>query len=196
MTSRALHRLAAIAAISLAVPAVAGAHARVSPAVSLKGKLQYYTLAVPTEKEGVTTAKVQITFPSGFGVDSFAPPPPGWTFATKQSGSGEAAVVTQATWTGGKTPTNEDSVFGFLAQPASSGTYKFNVEQTYSDGSIVEWTDPESGQDPAPTIQAVSSMSGGGTSVLTIVALVVGVLGLLAGGTALTGRSGGGRELA
>ena len=166
-----------------------------SPAVSLKGKLQYYTLAVPTEKEGVTTAKVRITFPSGFGVDSFAPPPPGWRFSTKQSGSGDAAVVTQATWTGGKTPTNQDSVFGFLAQPASSGTYKFVVEQTYSDGSIVDWTDPESGQDPAPTIQAVDSMSGGGTSVLTIVALVLGVLGLLAGGTALAGR-GGGRELA
>jgi uncharacterized protein YcnI len=198
MTSRAPRRVAAIVAISLAVPAAALAHARVSPAVSLSKQLQYYTLAVPTEKEGVTTTKIQITFPSGFGVDSFAPPPAGWSFSSKQSGSGEDAVVTQATWTGGRTPTDEDSVFGFLAQPASSGTYRFNVEQTYSDGSIVDWNGPESAESPAPTIQAVDSMSGGGTSALTIVALVIGVLGLVAGGLALAGGrgGGGGRELA
>jgi uncharacterized protein YcnI len=194
MTARALRRVAAVLALSAVLPAVAGAHARVSPAVSLSGKLQYYTLAVPTEKQGLTTTKVQVTFPSGFGVDSFAPPPPGWSFASRQSGSGDAAVVTQATWSGGRTPTDEDSVFGFLAQPASTGTYRFTVQQTYSDGSIVNWTDPESGPDPAPTIDAVGSMSGGGTSVLSIIALIVGVLGLLAGGAALAGR--GGRDLA
>jgi len=51
----------------LAVPAAALAHARVSPAVSLSGELQLYSLAVPTEKEGATTAKVVLTVPKGFG---------------------------------------------------------------------------------------------------------------------------------
>jgi len=41
----------------------------------------------------------------------------------------------------------------------------------------------------------VSSLGGGGVSLLTIIALVVGVLGLLAGGFALIGGSRG-RELA
>ena len=36
----------------LVVPAVASAHAEISPKVSLSGKLQLYSLAVPTEKAG------------------------------------------------------------------------------------------------------------------------------------------------
>jgi hypothetical protein len=101
-------------------------------------------------------------------------------------------------WTGGHVPTGEDSLFQFLAQPASSATYTFTVEQTYSDGSIVDWSGSESSASPAPTIEAKSSLGGGGVSTLTIVALIVGVLGLLAGGLALAtgGRGEGGRPLA
>ncbi len=188
--------------ITLAAPAAALAHARVSPAVSLSGELQLYSLAVPTEKQGVTTTKVVLTVPKGFGIDSFVPPPAGWTQRVRSSGSGEDAVVQQVTWSGGSTPTGQDSMFQFLAQPASSGTYTFHVVQTYSDGSIVNWDGPESSESPAPTIQATSSVGGGGggTSVLTIVALIVGVLGLVAGGYALLGGGhgggGGGRALA
>jgi uncharacterized protein YcnI len=163
------------------------AHARISPAVSLTNKLQLYSLAVPTEKSGLATTKVVMTVPSGFGIDSFVPPPPGWRMTTRSTGTGDAAVVQRVTWTGGHTPTGEDSLFQFLAQPAASRTYTFQVQQTYSDGSIVNWTGPESAAAPAPDIQAVSSMSGGGTPVLTIVALVIGVLGLAAAGFALLG---------
>jgi Domain of unkown function (DUF1775) len=105
------------------------------------------------------------------------------------SGSGNNATITQVSWTGGSTPTGEDSLFQFLAQPASARTYTFHVQQTYSDGSIVNWAGPESSDAPAPTIDAASSLGGGGVSILTIVALVIGVLGLLAGGFALMGGS-------
>jgi uncharacterized protein YcnI len=179
-----------VASAGLLVPAVAGAHARISPPVSVSGKLQLYSLAVPTEKSGLTTSKIVMTVPAGFGIDSFAPPPPGWQMQLKQSGSGNNAVITQVTWTGGKTPTGEDSLFQFLAQPASSKPYTFQVEQTYSDGSIVNWAGPESSDSPAPTIDVKSSLAGGGTSVLTIIALIVGVLGLLAGGFAIISRGG------
>ena len=182
-------------AAALMLPALASAHAEVSPKVSLSGKLQLYSLAVPTEKEGLTTTKIVMTVPSGFGIDSFAPPPPGWTQQLQQTGSGDSAVITKVTWTGGKTPTGEDSLFQFLAQPASAKTYTFQVQQTYSDGSIVNWAGPESSDAPAPTIEASSSVGGGGSSTLSIIALVVGVLGLLAGGFALLGGSRG-RSLA
>jgi uncharacterized protein YcnI len=181
----------------LVVPAVASAHARVSPAVSLSGKLQLYSLAVPTEKSGLTTSKIVMTVPTGFGIDSFAPPPAGWTQSVAQSGSGNNAVIQKVTWSGGHTPTGEDSLFQFLAQPASSQSYTFRVQQTYSDGSIVDWAGPETSAAPAPTIDAVSSLGGGGVSVLTIIALIVGVLGLAAGGFALASTgSRGGRPLA
>ena len=183
--------------IALGIPAVALAHARVSPAVSLSGELQLYSLAVPTEKENATTTKVVLTVPDGFGIDSFVPPPAGWSQSVKSTGSGEEAVVQQVTWTGGRTPTGQDSMFQFLAQPSKAGTYTFHVQQTYSDGSIVNWTGPESSESPAPTIEAASSLGGsggGGTSTLTVVALIIGVLGLAVGGFALVSGRGGGGE--
>jgi periplasmic copper chaperone A len=180
----------AVAAAWLAIPALAAAHARVSPAVSLSGELALYSRAVPTEKSGVTTTRIVFTVPSGFGIDSFAPPPPGWHQQLQQTGSGENAVITRVTWSGGHTPTGEDSVFQFLAQPANNGTYTFGVQQTYSDGSIVNWNGPDSAEAPAPTIEAVSSLGGGGSSLLSIIALVLGALGLLAGGFALVSRQG------
>jgi uncharacterized protein YcnI len=195
---RARAAVAAVTAFALALtlPGLASAHARVSPAVSLSGQLQLYSLAVPTEKSNLTTSSIVLTVPKGFGIDSFVPPPAGWHQQVQQSGSGDGAVVTKVTWTGGTTPTGEDSLFQFLAQPASPGSYTFQVQQTYSDGSIVDWAGSESSAAPAPTIDAKSSLGGGGVSILTIIALLVGILGLLAGGFALASRGGGGRPLA
>jgi uncharacterized protein YcnI len=187
--------LVAVAAVVLAVPAAASAHAEISPPVSLKGKLQLYSLAVPTEKENVVTTKIVLTVPSGFSIDSFAPSP-GWHRTLGQSGSGENAVIQTVTWTGGRVPTGEDSLFQFLAQPASSQTYTFTVQQTYSDGSIVNWAGAESSDAPAPTIEARSSLGDGGSSVLSIVAVILGALGLLAGAFALVSRGAGDRALA
>jgi len=179
--------VAGVLAVVAVVPAAASAHARVSPAVSLSGKLQLYSLAVPTEKSGLTTTKLVMTVPSGFGIDSFVAPRAPWRVQLAQSGTGENAVVTKVTLIGGSTPTGQDTLFQFLAQPASAKTYTFQVQQTYSDGSIVNWAGPESSDAPAPTIEAANSLGGGGVSAVTIVALVVGVLGLLAGGFALVG---------
>jgi uncharacterized protein YcnI len=197
VTAHTLRRLAAIAPAVMLVaalaPAGASAHAELSPAVSLRGRLQLYSLAVPTEKENATTTKIVLSVPTGFAIDSFAPSP-GWHRVLQQTGSGDSAVIQKVTWTGGHVPTEEDAVFQFLAQPAASRTYTFTVQQTYSDGSIVNWSGPESSDSPAPTIEAKNSLGGGsgGTSVLTIIALILGALGLLAGAFALTTRARGG----
>lgn len=193
------HALAAVTAIVVSgvLPAIASAHAIVGPSVSLSGKLQLYSLAVPTEKEGLTTSKIVLTVPSGFGIDSFVPPPVGWTRSVTQTGSGASAVITQVTWSGGKTPTGEDSLFQFLAEPSTAKTYTFNVQQTYSDGSIVSWSGPESSDAPAPTIDVTSSVGGGGgSSVLSIVALILSLLALALGAFALLGGGTRKRTLA
>jgi len=189
--------LAALLIAGVLAPS-AGAHARVSPAVSLAGELQLYSLAVPTEKDGVTTNKIVLTVPSSFSIDSFVPDP-GWHRVLVQQGSGDNAVVQKVTWTGGHVPTEEDSLFQFLGEATKPGAVTFGVQQTYSDGSIVNWTGSESSASPAPTIQAVSSLSGGGgggVSVVEIVAIVVAALALLASAFALVGRGDGGRPLA
>lgn len=195
--TRCLAVVPAAFVLALIIPVGASAHARVSPAVSVSGKLQLYSLAVPTEKSNLTTTKIVMTVPTGFGIDSFAPPPTGWTRSVAQSGSGDNAVIQKVTWTGGHTPTGEDSLFQFLAQPSSARTYTFVVQQTYSDGSIVNWAGSESSAAPAPAIDVQNSLGVGGVSVLTIIALIVGLLGLAAGGFALVGGgSRGGRPLA
>ena len=182
------------AAAALAAASSASAHARISPSVALAKSLELYSLAVPTEKEGAATTKIVLTVPAGFAIDSFVPTP-GWKRELKQTGSGDSAVVQSVTWTGGHVPTEEDALFQFLAQAQSSKTYTFSVEQTYSDGSIVNWSGPESSDDPSPTVEAKSSLGGGGgTSTLAIIAIVVAAVGVVLGGISLVSRSG--RELA
>ncbi len=181
--------LASMVAAVLVVASSASAHARVSPPAALAKVGQLFSLAVPTEKAGATTTKVVLTLPSGFSIDSFVPTS-GWKRVVRQSGSGDSAVIQKVTWTGGAVPTGEDATFEFLAEPQSSKTYTFGVEQTYSDGSIVDWSGPESSDAPAATIQAKSSLGGGGSSTLAIVALVVGAVGILLGGFALVSKSG------
>jgi uncharacterized protein YcnI len=180
---------AAVAAAGLTVVSSAWAHAEISPPVTKSKTLQLFTLAVPTEKEGLTTTKIELTLPSGFGIDSFVSET-GWKRQLQQTGSGENAVIQKVTWTGGKVPTGEDSVFQFLASPDSSKTYTFAVRQTYSDGSVVDWSGPESSDTPAPRIEAKSSLGGGGSSTLSIIALVVAGLSVVLAAVALATRGG------
>jgi len=180
---------AAVAAVGLTVVSSAWAHAEISPPVTTSKTLQLFTLAVPTEKEGLTTTKIEMTPPSGFGIDSFVPTT-GWKRQLQQTGSGENAVIQKVTWTGGNVPTEEDSVFQFLASPDSNKTYTFAVRQTYSDGSVVDWSGPESSDTPAPRIEAKSSLGGGGSSTLAIIALVVAGIAVLLAGFGLATRGG------
>ena len=73
-------------------------------------------------------------------------------------------MIQKVTWTGGSTPDREDSFFQFLGQPARrAAPTPSRSQQTYSDGSIVDWSGAESSDAPAPTIEAKSSLGGGGS---------------------------------
>ena len=184
--------LATVAAVSLVLAQSAFAHAILSPPVAKSKVLQQFTLSVPTEEEGATTTKIELTVPDGFAIDSFEAAP-GWKRTVQATGSGEEAVVQKVTWSGGKVPTGEDSVFHFNASLGSNKTYVADVRQTYSSGKIVDWNGAESSDTPAPRIEAVSSLSGGGTTLLSLIALVVGSVGVALGIVALATR---GRSLA
>jgi hypothetical protein len=112
----------------------------------------------------------------------------------QQLGSGEGAVIQKVTWAGGSVPTGEDATFSFLALPASAKTYTFAVKQTYTDGAVVEWNGSESSDAPAPTVKAVTSLGGGGTSTLDLVALALAAIALIVAVVGLVAR--GGRTLA
>jgi uncharacterized protein YcnI len=183
---------AAAAAGALAVAASASAHAHVSPPVVQAGTSNQFTLVVPTEKEGATTTKVELTVPKGFAAGSFEVPPAPWKLQVRKTGTGDEAIVQKMTWSGGATPTDYAAVFRFQGSSKDSKTFAFPVRQTYSDGSVVDWSGPESSDEPAPLVQVKSSLGGGGTSWLSIVAIVLGALGLAVGAAALLTRAGGG----
>ena len=76
------------------------------------------------------------------------------------------------------------------------GSYTFQVEQSYSDGSVVDWAGAPDADEPAPVVQMEESYGGGGSSnsTLAIVALVAAAIALVLGGLALA--RAGGRQLA
>jgi uncharacterized protein YcnI len=184
---RAVAAVAAAFLTPLIAAAPAWAHAAISPPVAVTGVLQQFTLDVPTEKAGATTTTIELTVPNGIGIDSFEAAP-GWTRKVSATGSGDAAIVNTVTWSGGSVPTGEDAVFHFQAAiTGGAKTYTFTARQTYSDGSVVDWNGSESSDSPSPTIVAVSSLGGGSSSTLAIVALVVAAIGLLVAFVALLG---------
>jgi uncharacterized protein YcnI len=191
------HRIALCAPAALAAlvaAASASAHARVSPPVALSQSGQVFTLAVPTEKANATTSSVELKPPAGFSIDSFLPSP-GWKRVVQQTGSGNSAVITKVTWSGGSTPTGEDAAFSFLASFDKAQAYTFAVRQTYSNGSVVDWSGPESSDTPAPVVKAVGSLGGGGTSTLAIIGVALGAVALIVAVAGLVAR-GGGRPVA
>jgi periplasmic copper chaperone A len=96
----------------------------------------------------------------------------------------------------------QDFNLSVLVPGKAGDTLTFKALQTYSDGHIVRWIGPESSDNPAPTIKVTAASGGAATPMssstpaatvaaasngngasngLAIVALIVGVLGLLAG---------------
>jgi uncharacterized protein YcnI len=167
------------------------AHANLSPPTVLAQTSQVFTLAVPTEKEGVTTTQIELTPPAGFTIDSFVAAP-GWKRVTDQSGSGEDVAIRKVTWSGGSVPTGEAASLQFFGDVGTAQDYAFKVRQTYSDGSVVDWSGAAGSDTPAPIIEA---NGGGGNSTLSIISFVLATLALVGAAIALLLHAGG-RELA
>jgi uncharacterized protein YcnI len=178
---------------ALVSTSVAMAHAHVAPPVIEKGTDNVFTVAVPTEKEDASTTVVELTPPDGFEIDAVIQTP-GWNVEVDKSGSGEEAEITKVTWSGGDVPEGQAANLQFVGSGSTAESYALGVRQTYSDGEVVDWSGQEESDAPAPIVEAKSSLGGGGgTSIVTWIALVLGAVGALLGLVALaTGR----RELA
>ncbi len=133
-----------LGALTLSVLA-ASAHAVVFPAEAPPGAYQKYTLRVPNERD-VPTVRVAITFPAGVRVISFDEVP-GWALATTP---GEAAgSAATATWTG-TIAVGRFAELSFIGvNPTEATTLKWDVVQTYADGTEVSWSGPEGSSTPA-----------------------------------------------
>ena len=131
-----------LAALAAVAAGSAFAHAQLSPPVALARSGQLFSLAVPTEKENATTTKVVLTVPDGFSIDSFVAAPGLEARGAVRPARARTPSIQKVTWT----PAAARADRGGRAlpvprpRPTSAKTYTFEVEQTYSDGSVVDWT--------------------------------------------------------
>lgn len=198
---------------TLALPSMASAHVSVQPDKAPAGGFVVENVRVPTEEENASTTKVEVEFPDGFAEVSFQPVP-GWQVKVKKTklakpittdeGDKLTEQVSQVTWTGGKIAPGEFQDFPVSLQiPDKPGTtLTFKAVQTYDNGKVVRWIGPPDAEEPAPQVKVTaadaadtasttstsSSGSDDESDTLAIIALIVGGLGLLAGGVALLTR--------
>ena len=102
--------------------------------------------------------------------------------------------MTSVTWTAADDGDPQGGLFQFVGEPESAEAYTFQVEQSYSDGSVVDWAGEEDSDTPAPVVEAKSSLDEGSSSTLSIIALVVGAVGVVLAAVALALK--GGRQVA
>jgi MYXO-CTERM domain-containing protein len=203
---------------ALALPVVAGAHVTVQPGEGPAGGFVVEDVRVPTEEESANTTKVVVQFPPGFAEVSFQPVPGWNVKVKKtklatpiktDEGDTLTEQVSQVTWSGGKIAPGQFQDFPVSLQlPDKAGTtLTFKAIQTYDNGKVVRWIGAPDAEDPAPQVKVTAAESENASATpaaaasssdeskddddsktLSIIALIVGALGLLAGGAALLSR--------
>jgi uncharacterized protein YcnI len=169
---------ATLLAGALALPTLSWAHAVVFPKQSTLGSYERYVLRVPNEK-AVATTRVELHFPAGLRVTSFADVP-GWQLELVTDSS---KAITAAIWTG-TLPPQRFIEFPFVAaNPKTDTRLVWPAYQTYADSQRVEWTGPEGSKSPASatTITAATTApagAGGLSAWLPWVALAISVAAL------------------
>lgn len=172
---------AALVGAAVAVPTL-WAHAVVFPKTSTLGAYERYVLRVPNEK-AVATTRVELRFPAGVRVTSFADVP-GWQLEVVTD---SAKAITAAIWTG-TLPPQRFIEFPFVAvNPKTDARLEWPAFQTYADGQRVEWTGPEGSKSPASATMVAAAAAapgaptqegGGVTRWLPWAALVISLVSL------------------
>ncbi|MFE7408359.1 YcnI family protein [Isoptericola sp. NPDC057559] len=177
-------RLAGAAA--LAVPALvlgaaaASAHVTVTPDSAESGAYATLTFKVPNESPEASTTAVKVALPTDTPFTSVSVEPvPGWSAKVTRAALPEPVDVQGTTLTEAPASvewTADDPDAGiapgeFLRFSVSAGAVPDGVDtitlpttQTYSDGEVVEWDQPATGDDepehPAPVLQVVPATGG------------------------------------
>jgi uncharacterized protein len=207
--------LALIAALALAVPAGASAHVTLQPEEAAAEDFTVLDVRVPNERDDSATTKVDVQFPAGFVFASYQPVPGWSVevkmakLAKPITSHGEEITeqVSRMIWTAD----GEDAAIQpgqFLDFPISvqipgeaGDTLTFKALQTYDNGEVVRWIGAPDSEEPAPQVAVTEGSEGhhadadseeessddsdSASKGLGIAALIVGALGLLAGGAAL-----------
>lgn len=125
----------------------ASAHVTVYPKETTTNAYERYTVRVPVEK-AISTTKVRVEFPAGVKVSTVMPIP-GWDYAFEKDAEGRFTAIAW-TATAGGIKQHEFTEFAFVGKnPADAGSLAWKAYQTYSDGTVVEWTGDKGSKTPA-----------------------------------------------
>lgn len=207
--------LAVIGALVLAVPAGAGAHVTLQPSEAAAGDFTVLDVRVPNERDDAATTKVDVQLPPGFIFASYQPVAGWSVevrmgkLAEPITSHGEQITeqVSQMTWTAdsdaaGIQPGQFQDFPISVQIPGETGdTLTFKALQSYDNGEVVRWIGSPDSDEPAPQVAVTAGEEGHGEAAdqdsseadhsdgaskgLGIAALILGALGLLAGGAAL-----------
>jgi periplasmic copper chaperone A len=168
MIRKSLLSLLVITAAGLLLASGASAHISLHPNTIPAGAFATLDVRVPGEQEGAYVTKVDVLFPAGFvGVDYENVP--GWSIKVieaklstpiKEDGETINTEVSQIvwTWTGPLGKVNNGQFVNFplsLAIPggAAGKALEFRTVQSYSNGQVVHWIDPNlEAEHPSPRI--------------------------------------------
>lgn len=159
-SSRRTHRAVAVlgtaagALFLLAGPA--SAHVRVFADGAKEGSPATLRFRVPSEKADATTIRVGVTLPKGV-TSTGAPPASGWTRKETPSPEGGATQIMWTATAGHELKPDEHRYFDVRVGPLpKKASIAFDVAQTYSDGSVVNWNERQTGTTmpdfPAPVL--------------------------------------------
>ena len=205
--------LAAGVTLALAAPLAASAHVTIDNNTAEAGSFALISFTVPNESVTETTTKVEVTLPTDTPLAYVScVPVAGWTteltttkLDTPVEGDDGTVTdaVTKVTWTanpGSEITDGQLQLFPLSVGPIpNTGSIVLPVDQTYSDGTVVSWSDTgDDAEHPAPVLYindaaidvidpdaSASSSSDVLARVLGIGGLVLGAIGLVVG---ITGR--------
>ncbi len=169
------------AAFGLAGAAAAQAHVRVTPDSTAEGGYSRLTFRVPNESDTAGTTTVEVALPTDTPFSSvMTKPVPGWKAEVTEAElpepiEADGATITKApatvTWTAeGDNQINPGEYQEFSISvgplPKMGTTILLPTKQTYSDGEVADWSEPEvEGQEepdyPAPVFEVTAVEAGG-----------------------------------
>lgn len=220
----ALIALTTAALLALSAPLSASAHVSLESDTAKAGTFTTLTFRVPNESETASVNKLTLTLPQGKDLLASVSyiPVPGWTTQVIKTKLAKPIVngddttteaVTQVIWTaepGSEYAQNTQGIFKLFVGPVPDvDEVKLPVDQGYSDGTVVSWSQGEDADHPAPVLYidekavpiddpdrapetSVTASSAPSDAGPDVVARTLGGVGLLLGAIALviaiTGR--------
>ncbi len=158
----------------VATAATAFAHVEVQPAQAGAGQPGNFAFRVPNEEDNAATVSLVVHFPVDRPVATVEPAPlPGWTSQVTMrpltpppvvGGVSVSQVVATVAWTGGRIEPGHAQYFNVTTSPlpTDAPSIMFTADQTYSNGDVVKWDQPEPEGAPEPPHPApVLELTGG-----------------------------------